>query len=173
MSSISGFFNQPQAVNAGSGNGTGESSLLPLINLNQVFQTSLELYQETITKSSPIIRCDILPSVQGDSVQMQQLFNLVIKMILLNLPIVNNLFIYIKCDGAKDEVMDLSIPAGFNKYSINVFSNAIHILERADKFEQEISECKTICTKNNGHFEEHTSSDSGCLFTISLFGKMN
>jgi hypothetical protein len=173
MNSVPEFSYQPRAENSGSGNAFDEQKSKHLINLNQVFQTSLELYQETIKKSAPVIRCDNLPSVYGDSVQMLKLFNLLFKMVLLNLPATNNLFLYIKCELDKEDVIDITMRNGINKFTISVFSNTINIKEWIGSFQQELAELKNICINFSGSFKEHSSSETGCLFTICLPGKIN
>jgi hypothetical protein len=173
MNSVSEFSYQPKAENAGSGNAFDEQKSKNLINLNQVFQTSLELYKETINKSAPVIRCDTLPFVYGDSVQMLKLFNLLFKMVLLNLPATTNLFIYIKCELEKEDVIDMTMKNGINKFNISLFSNTIHIKEWLNNFQQELAELKKICFNFSGSFKEHSSSQTGCLFTICLPGKIN
>jgi hypothetical protein len=171
MNSISEFNHQPKAVNALLGNEIEEFTIKQFINLNQVFQSSLELYKETLNKSTPVLRCDNLPSVYGDTMQMHTLFNLLFKIILLNLPGKNNLFIYIKCEVDKEDIIDMTLKNGFSKFNISVYSNTFHLKDWIKHYQQELTEIKNICFNFSGSFKEHTSTETGCLFTISLPGK--
>lgn len=173
MNSISEFNLEPKAVKSGSSNGIDEHRTGNLINLNEVFQRSLELNHQGINKSAPVIRCDNLPYVNGDPGQMLKLFNLLLQMVLSKLPTACSSFIYIKCELEKEDVIDMTIEAGFKKYCIYIFSNTLHIKEWIENFQQELTELKNICSNINGSFKENTSSETGCLFTITLPGKIN
>lgn len=146
---------------------TDESSL---VNLNLVVQNLLQAMQQ-VKELQAIIRFDLLPQVIGNDTELHEVFENLFTSIINHPPAGNKLFIYIRCEKAKSETMDLRLPEGFCLYTIGIYTN-IKADERWLQLHQQQQErSKGIIQQMMGTLITHPITNTGCLYELELPGK--
>lgn len=119
-----------------------------------------------------IVRCDALPQVAGSASQLTSLIRCIIKMILNHPPDGTKLFLYVKCSKARVE--DEQVKAlGFSTYEINFHTNIRGDEHWQRQYAGELAACHDICQGFAGSLVVHPITNTGCLFTVTLPGKIN
>lgn len=141
------------------------------VNLNEVVRDIIEKMKHGTVQSRAIIRYDELPVVTGSPEKLSELFGILFHSIIAQ-GIATKPFIYIKCARQQDEVMDLSIPANSGMYSLAVYTNIVanHIWLEQHKADIEIM--KEILKNQHGNLHCSTIESTGCLYLITLPGKL-
>lgn len=143
------------------------------IDLNKLTQKVFEFRKECLDKLGAIIRCDNLPTTTGDAQQYAALFNTLVGLILENPPLASKLFIYIKCAELKEDLIGPTESKESTHYEICFFTNYGCKELNNETFVEELNRCYEICKVNNATLECHELADSGCLFTLKLWGQIN
>lgn len=143
-----------------------------LVNMNEVVQHHLLSRRTQLEAMQVIIRFDALPHVSGSREDVSALFSHVFNSILESPPTGTKLFIYIRCEKEKSEVMDLTLPEGFQQHCILVYTNIV-----ADKTWQlaqqpVLADMQYRTARLNGSFEHYSITKTGCLFQWVLPGKL-
>ena len=142
-------------------------------DLNEILRSVVEKYKGDAHKNF-ILRFDDLPMVIGAKENFICLFDALICMVISHPPVHSKLFLYIKCIEEKQEEEIIDLSATEEKiYRINFFSNITTdgYWEEANK--TRLSECALQATKNGGNFSFFPISNTGCLFSVILPGKIN
>ena len=140
-----------------------------MINLTGLFQRTLQKNLSYTNRNSVIARLDKLPLVAGSKSQLEQLSDILIRMIVTDLPKgADKLFLHIKCEKLNDNVIDLSVKNGFTPYSISFYTNVLPDTNRKFLFREQLNECAGIANKNNGTFSFRQAFDSCCLFSLTF-----
>jgi hypothetical protein len=148
------------------------SSVTELTDLNEVIQYELIARRQQIQALQAIIRFDTLPIVNTLRPVMAQMFHLLFDSILQYPPSGTKLLIYIKCEKERSEIMDLSLPEGFQPFEISVFTN-INANENWQQQQQAaISGIKQSAESIKGTFESFAIDKTGCLYKLVLPGKL-
>ena len=143
-----------------------------LVDLNKIVKTVLEANKQQLQQLSAILRCDHLPFVQADMHTLGELFTSLFKVMIDHPPSANNLFIYLKCKQVKDENLTLGFRDDFTLYNISFHTNIKHGAQWQQLYETKLEECALICERLRGSFENHSKSNSGCIFSLTLPGKL-
>lgn len=143
-----------------------------LIDLNKIVKTVLDAHKLKLQQLSAILRCDHLPFVQADMHTLDELFASLFKVIIDHPPSGNNLFIYLKCKEVKDENLTLGLRDDFIQYDISFHTNVKHGAQWQQLYATKLEECALICERLRGSFENHSKSSSGCIFSLTLPGKL-
>ena len=149
-------------------NGQGEK----ISDLNDIFRNVLENY--TVDRGI-IFRCDRLPIVKGDPEYFSCLFDALIAMITAHPPLGSKLFLYIKCFPEKldDDTIHLSIEGDETLYRIEVYSNITTDENWKILYKTRLADCKVQAAKISGHFSFSPITNTCCLFSLTLPGKIN
>jgi aminopeptidase C len=152
---------------------TLEKSFLPgLLSLNEVLQESLKKAQAQVDKAQLIVRCENLPLVQADHGEMVRLFDDLIAMILNQPPNTTRLFLYVDCEENNSDMIDMTLQPGFKKYTIKFHTNITTHEHWKIINNNALINCKQILSRHNGNLAVHDISSTGCLFSLSLPGKI-
>lgn len=119
-----------------------------------------------------IVRCDALPQVMGSASQLTSLIRCIIKMILNHPPDGTKLFLYIKCSKARLDDEEAKA-LGFCTYEINFHTNIKGDENWQKQYASELADCYEICQSFAGSLIVHPIANTGCLFTVTLPGKIN
>ena len=143
-----------------------------LVNMNEVVQHHLLSRRTQLEAMQVIIRFDALPHISGSREDASALLSHVFNSILESPPVGIKLFIYIRCEKDKSEVMDLSLPEGFQQYNISVYTNIV-----ADETWQLVqqpvlADMQHRATRLNGSFAHYSITKTGCLYQLVLPGKL-
>ena len=154
---------------------TGTQSIGDDVNLNQVFQSVMRKHVSEEKRTLSIVRSDQLPFVCGNEQQLMRVFDALVLMIISHPPPNSKLFLYIGCEAEKKDpdVIDLRLPKEYQMYDLrfhtNITTNEQWQLIHQDK----LSECAVLAEQNKGRFSFHSIANTGCIFSLSLPGKIN
>lgn len=136
------------------------------LSLNDIFRESMKKAQAQVDNLQVIVRCENLPQVHGSRNEMLQLFDNLLGMILNHPPRNSKLFLYVDCEEAE---------TGSNnekQYTIK-FNTNIDTHENWKVINsQALVNCRQILSTHHGTLVVNNISSSGCLFILSLPGKM-
>lgn len=143
-----------------------------LLSLNEVLQQSLRKAQALVDKAQLIVRCETLPRVNADYDEMVKLFDDVLGMILNHPPNTSRLFLYIDCVEDSNDVIDMTLGDGLKRYVIRFHTN----ITTHDNWKlvnsQQLINCRQLLSRHNGNLAVNDISSTGCLFSVSLPGKI-
>lgn len=144
-----------------------------LVDLNRVVRQIFEDQKQTVSQLQSIIRCDVLPLVQGPAQTFLLLFGRLIALILSHPPRNSKLFIYLKCDRKASDVMDLTLPEGFLHHELSFYTNS-NITPEWEKVNTDtLARCQQLAHDSGGTMSWQTAPGAGCLFSLTLPGKNN
>jgi len=143
-----------------------------LLSLNDILKESLKKAQAQAENVQLIVRCELLPLIKAGQEDMTRLFDYLLSTI-LNHAGNSRLFLHVDCDKDSDELMDLTLEKGFQRYTIKFYTN----ITTHDNWKlinnQALINCGQILSRHNGFFFVNDIRSTGCLFSISLPGKLN
>ena len=141
-------------------------------SLNEILKVSLKKVQTQIDNVQLIMRCENLPQIKTDYDEMVQLIDDLLKIILDYSPNASQLFLYIDCEEDNSDVIDMTLAEGYKRYIIKFHTN-ISTHENWKSFNSKaLVNCRQILSRHNGNFAVNDLGSTGCLFSISLPGKM-
>lgn len=141
------------------------------VKLSEIIQQSLQKFHKEVKSKKLIFRCEPLPAIPGDKLQIYKLLDGLVAAIITNPPIGNKLFLYVNCEKEKTDGMELTLTNGYKKYVIEFHTN-IHT-DQFWKIKNEgiMHECISIAQSCQGNLHVNDISKTGCLFSLSLPGK--
>lgn len=147
----------------------GNFDQIEKVNLNETMQQSLQHYQKG-RNSNIVIRCESLPVIEGDGRNMAKAFDDIIRIIVNHPPAGSKLFLHIDCEEERIENDDPELAK-------KVFTIHFHTNCQADgswkiAHGKTIENCSTLLAQYGASFTMNNIKASGCLFSISLLGKM-
>lgn len=149
----------------------GDVTPATLVNLNEVIQYELVARREKIQALQAIIRFDALPHINSTRPLATQVFHHILNSIIQHPPEGTKLFIYIRCEKEMSEIMDLSLPEGFQQHEISVFTN-INANESWQQQQQAVlTDIRQSIESIQGTFESYAIDKTGCLYKLVLPAK--
>lgn len=142
-----------------------------LVNLNDMLQYELQVQQPRIQQLQAIVRFDTLPQVTGAQPSMARLFQLMLDSIIQYPPAGTKLLVYLKCERDTSEIMDLSLPVGYQQFGISVFTNIIAHQDWQLQQQAAITEMESLVQSAKGKFTFSPIIKTGCLYHLQLPGK--
>lgn len=143
-----------------------------LLDLNTVLQESLKKAQVRVDHLQLVVRCESLPQIKADHDEMVKLFDDLLGMILNHPPQASRLFLYVDCEENSNDVIDMNVEKGFEPYIIKFHTN----VTTHDNWKlvngQTLVKCRQILSKYNATLAVNEISKTGCLFSLSLQGKI-
>lgn len=142
------------------------------VDLNEILQAVCNRYIIEQGKDF-ILRFENLPLVQGSEQVFQKLFDSIASMVLNHPPYKSKLFLYVACkEQIEDEIMDLRLTDAIRLYKIDFYSNIITDQQWIEQYGSTLNECDLIARQSSGSFTFFPICNTGCLFSISLPGKI-
>ena len=144
------------------------------VDLNQVFQSGMQKHVTHEKKTLSIVRSDKLPVVSGQKEQFVELLDMMIEMIISYPPAGSKLFLYVKCDVEErdPEIMDLSLSKDFRLCTLYFYTNITTDDRWKMMYKDRLAQCAIIAAENQGKFSSYAISNTGCLFSLTLPGKI-
>jgi K+-sensing histidine kinase KdpD len=136
------------------------------LSLNDVFKESLKKAQAQVDNLQLIIRCENLPLIKADEEEMVKLFDDLLGMILNHAPNGSKLFLYVDCEENINE------PKEEKHYLIKFHTNITTHENWKLVNSQALVNCRLILSRHNGTLVVNDVSNTGCLFSFSLPGKI-
>jgi hypothetical protein len=141
------------------------------IDLGEIVQQSLQKF--TLEKKSNIItRCETLPLVETNRGLITGAIESIIHMISSHSPEGSRLFLYIDCDEENSGKVDPELLNGFKRFRIRFHTNIDTTGSWRILHQKTIEDCKVALAQCNAGFAVNEIKSTGCLFSISLLGKM-
>lgn len=142
------------------------------ISLNEVVKESLEKIYSRHKDVDAIVRFEILPFAFGKRAELLQLFDLMLHSIFKSTFSGTKLFLFIDCIEAGKENGSIVNTPEQDLFQIRFHTN----IKCHDKWRSEnepaLATCTEIISNHNGIFVVSDSNTSGCLFTITVPGKL-
>jgi hypothetical protein len=165
MSPASTSFIQEQSANGYQGNiKTG-------LDLNAVVSEALHQLQPSIQRSNVIVRCEQLPVTEGNEAALLHLFHDLIQLIIQHPPVGSKLFLFIDCTASQADEQPPSADARF--YTIKFHTNIATSDEWRVSHQDVLSKSQQVLTEHHGEFAVRLNNSAGCLFSITLPGKLS
>jgi hypothetical protein len=141
-----------------------------LVSLNEIFKQSMRKAQMCHELPDVIVRNDALPDVYASSDDVLIMFDCLLGTILKTVPTGNKLFLYVDCDKEKKSV-------GLVEEELECFAIRFHTnLTTGDHWKalhaQPLSKAAEIISNHNWIFGVNNIFQTGCLFTITVKGKL-
>lgn len=142
------------------------------VSLNNVLKESLKKAQTGVNHLQLITRCEALPKVKAEYGEIMKFFDGLLGMILNSAPQTSKLFLYVDCEEALINKMEMDTEEGMKRYIIKFHTN----ISTHDNWKlvnsQTLASCKQILSNYNGTLAVNEISRTGCLFSFSLPGKI-
>ncbi|MGZ3975597.1 MAG: hypothetical protein ACXVMI_15110 [Flavisolibacter sp.] len=152
---------------------TLENKYIPeFLSLNQVLQVSLKKAQAQVDRVKLIVRCETLPHVKAAQDDMVRLFDGLLGMILNSGQGNPRLFLYIDCEEDTSDLIDMNLGPDLKRYFIRFQTNIVAHDNWKLVNSQSLIGCRQILSRHNGNLAVNDISSSGCLFSVSLPGKI-
>jgi hypothetical protein len=141
-------------------------------DLNEIFRNVLNKY---VLDRGIIFRLDKLPLINGNHEYVTCLFDTLMSMVVNHPPVNSKLFLYIKCIPEKvdSDVMDLRVTGGSALYKIEIYSNITTDKNWEMSYQEKLAECSSQATNISGSLSFSPITNTGCLFSLTLPGKIN
>ena len=143
-----------------------------ITDLNEIFRNVLDKY---ILERGIIFRLDRLPLVNGNQEYVTCLFDTLMSMVFSHPPGNSKLFLYVKCfpETVDSDVMDLRVKADSTLFKIEIYSNITTDKNWEILYQDKLAECSLQATNMSGSFSFSPITNTGCLFSLTLPGKIN
>lgn len=140
---------------------TKETHPVNVLSLNDVFRESIKRVQAA-ARADLIIRCEQLPQVKGQKAELEELFTLLIGMIVDKKTAGSKQFLYIDCEDPEKNGKD---------YLIKIHTNSSTNESWKEANRDTIHRCERILEAHHGSLTVNNIQHTGCLFLIALPGK--
>jgi hypothetical protein len=145
------------------------SSQIPVpINLGDVIRQALQPFLSAGRNREVIFRCDDLPAVSAEPGVIQEVFSRLIRMIMQH-PSDSRKFFYIRCE---EKLPSLKQKAARSTYIIEFHTNLSNHSQWMQLNQESILDCQQIMLRHGLDLAVHEITTTGCLFSISLQGKL-
>jgi light-regulated signal transduction histidine kinase (bacteriophytochrome) len=144
-----------------------------LLDLNMVLKECLKKAQAGVDDLQLIIRCESLPRIRAVYDEMVKLFENLLGTILNHAPETSRLFLYVDCEEDSNDVIDMTLEEGFKRYTIKFHTNVTTNDSWKLVNSQALINCRQILSNHNGNLAVNEISKTGCLFSVSLPGKID
>lgn len=143
-----------------------------LLDLNIVLKASLKKAQSQLDHLELIVRCEALPQIKADHEEIMKLFDDLLGMILSHPPQTSQLFLYVGCEEDSGDVIDMTLEEGLKRYTIKFHTNVTTHENWKLINSQCLVKCRQILSRHNGNLAVNEIRNTGCLFSVSLPGKI-
>jgi hypothetical protein len=142
------------------------------IQLNEIMQYSLQRLQQQKKNLDIIVRCQSLPTIEADKKNIVKVFDHLVQMIVSYPPTGTRLFLYVDCEEENKETAASELVKKNKRYRVNIHTNINTDDVWKTAHQKTIAECKAILAQYGAGFTVNEIRSAGCLFSISLLGKM-
>lgn len=142
------------------------------ISLNNVTQLALQRLQLEYGKPDIIVRCQALPQIEADKHNIEKAFDDMIRMIIRHPPMGTRLYLYINCEEEHKEEGGAALIKMNKRYRISFHTNVCTDEAWKAANEKTIEGCRELLAQYGAGFTVNEIKSTGCLFSISLLGKM-
>jgi|GEM_PF-1689031 len=148
-----------------------KASTLTQTDLNIVLQRVFCEENQRLNKDQVIVRCDQLPTVFIEESRIAKACSFLLNIILEQPPEKGKLFIYIRCNLLKEDIIDLSLPDGAKKYEVLFHTNCFNKPDWKEKYKDLLDYCYQMCIDHGGSFNYKDNFEGSYLFQLILPGK--
>ena len=142
------------------------------VSLNDLFSESMRKAQAANDRLKVIVRCETLPLVRVNQRDMTQVFDTLIALILSQSVKTSTIYLYIDCEESKESVGAQPATEGWRYFSIRFHTNISTTGNWRDQHADALQKCSRIVASHQGTLQVNSVVNTGCLYTISLPGKL-
>jgi hypothetical protein len=142
------------------------------IHLNGIMQQALQRLQHVNKGLDLIVRSEVLPVIEGDKKTIVRVFDDIVHMIVSPPPTGTRLFLYVDCEEEPKEASGAELVKIYKRYTLNFHTNINTNEAWKTAHEKTIARCRTLLAQYGASFTVKEVKSTGCLFSISLLGKM-
>jgi hypothetical protein len=139
-----------------------------MVNLNELIRLSIRPFLLKGRNNNIVVRCANLPTISGNRENLQQVFDNLVRMIML-CPGNNKRFLHIQCEEQK---LKYAGPTTSPNTYITFHTNLATDQNWKQLNQETLAECQAKLLASNALLSVHEISTTGCLFSISLQGKI-
>jgi hypothetical protein len=143
-----------------------------LLDLNTVLKECLKKAQAEVDDFQLVVRCESLPQIRAVYDGMLKFFDDLLGTILNHPPLTSRLFLYVDCEAESNDVIDMTLEEGFKRYTIKFYTNVTTHDNWKLVNSQVLINCRQLLSKYSGNLAVNEISKTGCLFSVSLPGKI-
>ncbi len=148
---------------------SGPDHYLEQVNLTEVLQQAFQQLRRR-EGFDMIARFEKLPAIQADKEAMVAVFSDLMQTIMSHPPSGSRLFLYVA--GEDKGLLQEEEPHKAKAYKINFYTNIFTDDAWKTTCHDTLAECRAVLARYNAGFVVNEIKSTGCLFSISLFGKM-
>ncbi|MEP6847137.1 MAG: hypothetical protein ABI861_14090 [Panacibacter sp.] len=145
---------------------------IEIVDLNNIVKECISDFGNEFLQLKAIFRYDLLPCIPSSKDKIVTLFSNIINSIIQHPPISTKLLVYVRSQ-LQPEIMDLSLPEGFENFSITVYTNITANDQWRNKNEGLIAQCASIVKGIGGQLTCYNIATTGCLYTLQVPGKID
>ncbi|HVG42104.1 MAG TPA: hypothetical protein VM888_10885 [Chitinophagaceae bacterium] len=142
-----------------------------IVDLNEVVKDCLSAVENELQRINAIVRYDALPLISGNKKKLLALFSNLFHSIIKHPPKATKLFIYVRSQRSSSDIMDLSLPDGYQNFTISVHTNILCNEAWQKVYEKALLENSSLLHSIGGFFTFNSIVNTGCLYTLQLPGK--
>ena len=151
---------------------SGPEHCLEQISLNDIMQRALQRLLQENKKQDIIVRCQSLPHIEADRKDIERVFNDMVRMIIHHPPMGTRLFLHINCEEERSEAGGAEWAKNTRRYRISFHTNICTDEAWKTANEKTIDGCSALLARYGAGITVNEITSTGCLFSISLLGKM-
>jgi hypothetical protein len=144
---------------------------LTMLSLNDIFKESMRKILAEHSTLKIITRCENLPRIRGNSQDVVVLFEELIRMIITDKNVPAELYLYIDC-AEVNQMQSIHVSEGFKTYTVKFRTNISQTKNWEEENDAALKKCRKIVSDHNAIFLVNSSNQNGCLFSITLPGKI-
>lgn len=140
-------------------------------DLNEVMQQSLQQFQSGTRNLNVIVRCERLPVIEADQKAIAKVFDSLVQMISNHPPPGSKLYLYVDCEEERQQQDPETLYVG-KRFFIRFHTNITTSEEWKAEYCRVLEECALTLQQFGAGFTVNEIKNTGCLFSISLSGKL-
>jgi hypothetical protein len=144
----------------------------PAFSLNEVFQERMRKAQGLHGHLHLVVRCEQLPHMEGNREEIGRLFDSMISMMVNPVPEGSKLFLHIDCQEVSFVSGEQHELSEKNAFQIRFYTNSAIDEAWKEVHAQALLRCQLIAAGHHGSFTLNHLRQTGCLFSLTIPGKI-
>ena len=144
----------------------------PAFSLNDVFQERMRKAKDLHEHLHVVVRCEQLPHIEGNREEIGKLFDSMISMIVNSMAAGSKLFLHIDCEEVTIVPEELPGTSEKNAFQIRFYTNSAIDEAWKESHAQALLRCQLIAAGHHGSFTLNHLRQTGCLFSLTIPGKI-
>lgn len=135
-----------------------------MVSLNQLFNETMKKFQLKNEKANIIVRCESLPEIESNEKELSNLLDAMLNVIFMNSQQASKLFLHVHCSEVENDKG--------KEYEIRFHTNVSTTAQWREDNKDILSFCKETAIGLRGNLAVNHVENTGCLFLLTLPGKL-